>query len=211
MGDDALDRRVATHVAYGAPNIRAARGHPRGANHPGDTGHPCGRSIRHLGGTGLSEFTEAMGQLAAGVAVVTVRDDRDDVGITVATLMSVSLDPPLVLVSLASVSYLTELLLRRDRWAASVLADGQQAIASRFATPGRPSARLLVAGAAHHRGAHSGALIMDGGVAALEVETTKVVPAGDHMLFIGGVLAVDYVNASVSPLVRLRGRYRPVP
>lgn len=152
-----------------------------------------------------------MGHLAAGVAVVTVWDDRDDVGTTVATLMSVSLDPPLVLVSLAAESYLTELLLRRDRWAASLLAEGQQAIASRFASPGRPSARLLIAGAPHHRGAHSGALIMYGGVAALEAETTQVVPAGDHVLFIGRVLAIDYVNPSVSPLVRLRGRYRPVP
>jgi flavin reductase (DIM6/NTAB) family NADH-FMN oxidoreductase RutF len=50
---------------------------------------------------------------------------------------------------------------------------------------------------------------MDGGVSALEAETTRVVPAGDHMLFIGGILAVDYVTPSVSPLVRLRGRYRP--
>ena len=73
-------------------------------------------------------FTEAMGQVAAGVAVVTVKDDRDDLGTTVATLMSVSLDPPLVLISLASAGYLAEVLLRRDRWAASVLADGQQGV-----------------------------------------------------------------------------------
>ncbi|MBP2703357.1 flavin reductase [Microbispora sp. RL4-1S] len=152
-----------------------------------------------------------MGQLAAGVAVVTVRDDRDDVGTTVATLMSVSLDPPLVLVSLASSGYLAEVLLRRDRWAASLLADGQQTVASRFATPGRPSARLLLAGVPHHRGAHSDALVVDGGTAAIEAETTQVVPAGDHTLFVGRLLAVDYVDAARRPIVRLRSRYRPVP
>src|SRR5690606_40490199 len=101
-------------------------------------------------------------------------------------------------------------LPRRDRWAASLLADGQQAIASRFATPGRPSARLLLAGVAHHRGAHSGALIVEGGVAALEAESVQVVPAGDHTLFIGEVLGVDYVDATRAPLVRLRSRYRAV-
>ncbi|MDI9580522.1 MAG: flavin reductase family protein, partial [Thermobispora sp.] len=93
-------------------------------------------------------FREAMAQLAAGVAVITVQEERDDIGTTVSSLMSVSLEPPLVLVSIASQSYVTEVLLRRDRWAASLLADGQQAIASRFATPGRPSARLLLAGVA---------------------------------------------------------------
>jgi len=155
-------------------------------------------------------FREAMAQLAAGVAVITVQEERDDIGTTVSSLMSVSLEPPLVLVSIASQSYVTEVLLRRDRWAASLLADGQQAIASRFATPGRPSARLLLAGVAHHRGAHSGALIVEGGVAALEAESVQVVPAGDHTLFIGEVLRVDYVDATRAPLVRLRSRYRAV-
>ncbi|WP_157548553.1 flavin reductase family protein [Nonomuraea candida] len=153
-------------------------------------------------------FTEAMAQLAAGVAVVTTRDGRDDLGVTVSALMSVSLEPPLVLVSLASGGYLAEVLLRRDRWAASLLSSGQAAIASRFATPGRPSARHLVAGAPHHRGPHTEALVVEGGVAAIEAETTQVVPAGDHTLFIAAVLAVDYVDSARQPLVRLRGRYR---
>lgn len=151
-----------------------------------------------------------MAQLAAGVAVVTVRDDRDDLGVTVSALMSVSADPPMILVSLASAGYLAEVLLRQDRWAASLLSSGQAAVASRFATAGRPSARHLVAGVEHHRGPHSGAIIVAGGVAALEAETAQVVPAGDHTLFVARILAIDYVRASADPLVRLRGRYRPV-
>ncbi|MGW0807064.1 flavin reductase family protein [Nonomuraea sp. NPDC002799] len=158
----------------------------------------------------MSEFTEAMAQLAAGVAVVTVRDGRDDVGATVSALMSVSLEPPLVLVSMASDGYLNELMLRQDRWAASLLSSGQTAVASRFATAGRPSARLLLAGTPHHRGAYSGALVVEGGVAAFEAETTKVVPAGDHTLFIATVPAIDYVDPGLLPLVRLRSRYRAV-
>jgi flavin reductase (DIM6/NTAB) family NADH-FMN oxidoreductase RutF len=151
-----------------------------------------------------------MAQLAAGVAVITVRDGRDDLGVTVSALMSVSVDPPLVLVSLTKHGYLAEVLLRQDRWAASLLSSGQAAVASRFATAGRPSARHLVAGVPHHRGALSGALVVEGGVAALEAETTQVVPAGDHALFVARVLAITYVTPSLQPLVRLRGRYRPV-
>ncbi|NUP03081.1 MAG: flavin reductase [Nonomuraea sp.] len=150
-----------------------------------------------------------MAQLAAGVAVVTVRDGRDDLGVTVSALMSVSADPPLVVVSLTSGGYVSEVLLRQDRWAASLLSSGQAAVASRFATPGRPSARLLVAGTPHHRGPRTEALVVEGGVAALEAETTQVVPAGDHTLFIAQVLGVPYVTPALQPLVRLRGRYRP--
>ncbi|MFI6906206.1 flavin reductase family protein [Nonomuraea sp. NPDC050394] len=133
-----------------------------------------------------------------------------DLGVTVSALMSVSADPPLVLVSLTSRGYLAEVLLRQDLWAASLLSSGQAAVASRFATAGRPSARHLVAGVPHHRGPRTSALIVGGGVAALELETVRVIPAGDHTLFVAGVLAVDYVTPTVDPLVRLRGRYRPV-
>ncbi|MFI6507455.1 flavin reductase family protein [Streptosporangium sp. NPDC050855] len=156
----------------------------------------------------MNHFVEAMAQVVTGVTVVTVKDDRDDVGVTVATFTSVSLDPPLVMVSLDNEGYPNELLLRQDRWAASVLSAGQKAIASRFSTAGRPGARLLLAGTPHHRGRLSEALVVDGGVAALEAETVTVVPAGDHTLFIAKVLGVDYVDASVTPLSRYRGRYR---
>ncbi|MET8050843.1 flavin reductase family protein [Streptosporangium sp. NPDC005286] len=156
----------------------------------------------------MNEFVESMAQVVTGVTVVTVKDERDDVGVTVGTFTSISLDPPLVMVSLDNAGYLNELLLRHDRWAASVLSAGQKTVASRFATAGRPGARLLLAGMPHHRGEQSGALIVDGGVTALEAETVKVVPAGDHTLFIAKVLGVDYVDASVLPLSRYRSRYR---
>ena len=156
----------------------------------------------------MNEFTEAMRQLVAGVAVVTVQDGRDDIGTTVTTFSSLSVDPPMVLLSLTSSAYLCEVLLRQDRWAASLLSGGQAVIASRFASPGRPSARLLLAGTPHHRGPGTGAFVVDGGVAALETETARVIPGGDHTLFLAQVLGVDYVDPSLSPLVRMRGRYR---
>ncbi|WP_214409488.1 flavin reductase family protein [Sphaerisporangium fuscum] len=156
----------------------------------------------------MNEYTEAMRQLVAGVTVVTVRDGRDDIGTTVTTFASLSADPPMVMLSLTSSAYLCEVLLRQDRWAASLLSGGQAVVASRFATPGRPSARLLLAGTPHHRGTHTEAFVVDGGVAALEAETARVIPGGDHTLFLAQVLGVDYVNPSLPPLVRLRGRYR---
>lgn len=152
-------------------------------------------------------FTEAMAALASGVAVVCVRDGDDDVGITTTAFTAVSLDPPLVLVGVNTASYLDEVLARQARWAASILAAGQNHLASRFAVAGRPSARLLLAGQPHHRGPASGALVVDGGLAALECETDRRIPAGDHTLVLARVVAVDYAGTG-EPLVYFRRRYR---
>lgn len=153
------------------------------------------------------EFTEAVAGFATGVVVLTVRDGRDDLGTTVTSFMSVSMEPPMVLAGVASTSYLSEVLGRRDRWAATVLSSGQRALAGRFAAEGRPSARLLLASEPHHRGPLSDALILDDGLAALECETRERIVAGDHHLFVAEVLAADYIARREKPLIRVNRRY----
>jgi flavin reductase (DIM6/NTAB) family NADH-FMN oxidoreductase RutF len=144
---------------------------------------------------------------ASGVTLVTVADGRDDIGTTVSAFCPVSGDPPLVLVSLIAGSYAAELLGRVDRFAVTVLAASQRMLAGRFAASGRPGARLLLDGVPHRRGALSGALIPDDGLAALECEATQRVEAGDHVLVIARVLDVRYVAEVGQPLVRFRGKY----
>ncbi|GGQ09198.1 flavin reductase (DIM6/NTAB) family NADH-FMN oxidoreductase RutF [Actinomadura coerulea] len=143
------------------------------------------------------------------MVVLTVRDGRDDLGTTITSFMSVSLDPPMVLASVASSSYLTEVLGRCPRWAATILSADQRALAGRFAAEGRPSARILLASEPHHRGEHSGALVPDAGVSALECETRQTVEAGDHTLFVAEAVSTDYVSAGRAPLVRAARRYLP--
>lgn len=139
-----------------------------------------------------------------------MRDGRDDIGTTVTAFASVSLDPPMVLVSVAADSYLNEVLHRCDHWAATVLTASQRALAGRFSAAGRPSARLLIATVPHHRGPHSEALIVDDGAAALECETRQRVPAGDHVLFVADVRAIDYAEPDRPPLIRVNRRYRSI-
>jgi flavin reductase (DIM6/NTAB) family NADH-FMN oxidoreductase RutF len=152
-----------------------------------------------------------MALFATGVTIVTVRDGRDDIGSTVTAFTGVSLDPPMVLVSIAESSYLAEVLRRQERWAVTVLSAAQRALAGRFAAEGRPSARLLLAGEPHHRGAQSGALIAEGGRVAMECLTRQRVGAGDHVLFIAEVVAVDGTGSMAdraTPLIRFDHRYR---
>ena len=56
------------------------------------------------------DFAGALSAYAAGVTLVTIADGRDDIGTTVSAFCPVSLEPPLVLVSLLATSYPAELL-----------------------------------------------------------------------------------------------------
>jgi flavin reductase (DIM6/NTAB) family NADH-FMN oxidoreductase RutF len=152
-------------------------------------------------------FADALGGWAAGVTLLTVADGRDDIGTTVSASCPVSDDPPLILVSLIASSYPAEVLGRLDSFAITLLAAGQRVLAGRFAAAGRPGARLLLEGVAHRRGEHSGALIPDDGLAALECEVTQRIPAGDHLVLIAEVRAVPYVAPAGAPLIRYRGGY----
>lgn len=142
-----------------------------------------------------------------------VRDGRDDIGSTVTSFCSVSLEPPMVAVSIAESAYLAEVLGRRDRWSVTVLSAGQRALAGRFSAAGRPGARLLLANVPHHRGALSDALVIEGGMAALECETRQRVAVGDHVLFVAEVIGIDDQGAAGGgtagdPLIRVGRRYR---
>ncbi|GAA2722187.1 flavin reductase family protein [Actinocorallia aurantiaca] len=153
------------------------------------------------------DFTAALASFATGVTVVTVKEGRDDIGSTVTAFTSVSLDPPMVLISVLAASYMCEVLHRSPRWAVTVLSAGQRALAGRFAAEGRPSARLLLGGQDSHRGPRSEALIIEGGLAAVECETRLRIPAGDHVLVVAEVLGVDYLEKA-EPLIRVNRRYR---
>ncbi|MET8451054.1 flavin reductase family protein [Streptomyces sp. NPDC005209] len=174
---------------------------------------------RHAEGVSNDEFRAAMSRLAAGVVLVTAQEpplDPDDplapggedVGMTATAFMSVSLDPPLVLVSLRNGSRMDDLLDEQPLWAVSVLSESQRHIAGRFAMKGRISDRLLFEDIAYGRGEASGAPLVGGALATLECRTEQRVTAGDHTLVIGRVLTARVPSADGGALLYFRGRYR---
>lgn len=173
----------------------------------------CDLGIPHAEGVSDDDFKAAMSRLAAGVVLVTAHDPDDgpsgeDVGMTATAFLSVSLDPPLVLVSLRNDSRMDDLLAEVPVWGVSLLAESQRHVAGRFAMKGRVSDRLLFADLPYTRGPHSGAPLIGGALATLECRTESRVVAGDHTLVVARVLATTLPSAEGGPLTYFRGKYR---
>ncbi len=180
---------------------------PNGSPNGSPDGTPNGTPPDRPGPVDPAAFTEAMRQYAAGVCLLTVQDDIDDVGSTVSSVMSVSADPPLVAVGIAAEGYLAELLELIGRCALTVLSAEHAVLASGFASAGRPSARHLLEGVPWHRAGDSGAIVLDDAPAALDCRVERLVPAGDHLLALLEVVGVPVLSPGAAPLIRLRGRY----
>jgi flavin reductase (DIM6/NTAB) family NADH-FMN oxidoreductase RutF len=158
-----------------------------------------------------ADYAAALRSYAAGVALMTVRDGIDDVGTTVSSVMSVSATPPLVAVGLTAAGYPREVLEDVGRCGLTVLGAGHAILASRFSSAGRPSARHLLESVPWSRAPVSDAIVLDGGLVALDCRLERVVEAGDHVLALLEVVGVPVPPSSGNPLVRFRGRYVPVP
>src|SRR6059036_1420421 len=99
------------------------------------------------------ELREVMRRFPAPVAVVTGVDDREEFGLTVGSLVSLSLDPPLVGVSIGKDSARHEAVGNPGRFAVSLLSEQQAPLAQHFARTGVPPVALWV-GVATRPGMH---------------------------------------------------------
>ena len=160
--------------------------------------HPTRRSLPP---TDPAHFKSCLSRFATGVTVISTRDgDGRPVGLTANSFNSLSLDPPLILWSLADKASTVEVFKGRRYFSVSVLAVDQVDTASRFASklPDR------FAGVGFHEGLE-GIPLLDGALAWFECERLTQLHHGDHWLFIGEVkrCAMD----EGSPLVFRHGEF----
>lgn len=149
-----------------------------------------------------ADFRAALGMFATGVTVVTARSaDGGLVGLTANSFNSVSLDPPLVLWSLARKAATLTAFQQGSHYAINILAADQHALAERFAS--RAADRF--AGIAWREGA-GGAPLLDGTAAVFECFNRSRYEEGDHVIFVGEVERCGRV-AGASPLIFHGGRY----
>jgi flavin reductase (DIM6/NTAB) family NADH-FMN oxidoreductase RutF len=156
--------------------------------------------------TGISplDLRKACGQFATGVTIVTVQDGDGVRGMTANSFTSVSLDPPLVLVSIDLRNRTHQLVSEQGRFAVNVLAQEHRPWSDRFA--GRHGDLQHQFDDVPHR-LVDGLPVLEGVAAALVCEVTAVHPAGDHSLFIGEVKQLEWAPDR-EPLLFHGGQYR---
>jgi flavin reductase (DIM6/NTAB) family NADH-FMN oxidoreductase RutF len=129
--------------------------------------------------------------------------EGERLGVTVGSVVSLSLEPPLVGVSVSRQAAMHELLRRAGGFALSLLAGDQEGVAQHFARGVPPLAHWH--GIATRADA-AGAPLIEDALGWLECETTDEHEAGDHTLFVGEVLAAER-GRPAPPLVYVGQRY----
>jgi flavin reductase (DIM6/NTAB) family NADH-FMN oxidoreductase RutF len=164
------------------------------------------RSIAEAGldGVPVPEFAEAMSTLASGVVLVTSRLGGRPWGTTVTGFLSVSADPPTVLVSLDSEGTSARTIAAVGHFGVSILAAEQWALARYASAPGATKFLESFAEAGDDDGANP---VAAGALAHLECEVVGAVPMADHTVFFGRVSAAR-ASGGGEPLVYHRRAYR---
>jgi flavin reductase len=157
-------------------------------------------------GFSAAEFRQTLGAFATGVTVITTRGEDHDYGMTATAFSSVSLDPPLVLVCVKSGAVGAEVIPRNGVFAVNILGADQEAISNFFASRDRPRGRDAFAEIAHGEVA-TGAPVLEGVTAFVDCRLVSTHEEGDHLIFIGEVMAVG-TYPDVEPLLFYGSRYR---
>lgn len=138
-----------------------------------------------------------MARLPAGVVLVSARTENGFRGLTASSLVSISVDPPMILVGLEREAATRAAVVEGRAFNVSVLTRSQEFIADRFA--GRaPAIDPRWEGVPHHLGAN-GIPLIEGCAAWLECRLVDIHPAGDHDICVGEVTAAT--AGSGDPLI----------
>ncbi|KAI5914071.1 flavin reductase family protein [Thauera sp. 2A1] len=147
------------------------------------------------------DFRAALGTFTTGVTIITTRTAGGEaIGITANSFNSVSLDPPLVLWSLAKNARSLEAFASSKHWNVHVLSADQEALSGRFARQGEDK----FAGLELEEGVSNAPLLTDC-TARFQCRTAFSYDGGDHVIFVGEVLAYD--RSTRPPLVYQAGQY----
>jgi flavin reductase (DIM6/NTAB) family NADH-FMN oxidoreductase RutF len=142
-------------------------------------------------------FKQALGRFASGVTVVGILEGETMRGMTASAFISVSLEPPLVLVSVAKTARMHQALQTASHYGISILAEGQREISDHFAWKSLEEAPL------YH--ATAGVALLEGALSHLACRIVDRHDAGDHTLMVGHVEYVE--NFDHAPLLYYKGKY----
>lgn len=154
-----------------------------------------------------SRYRHVLGHLAGGVALVTSRGPAGEpCGLTATSVCSVSVEPPLVLVSIDHDANTHRGVEASGAYAVNLLGQQHEELAVRFAREDSGKFRDLETGERV-----TGSPVLEDALGHLDCRVVGEVPAGDHTLFIGRVEAAGVRDPDGPPLLYHLGRYRTLP
>lgn len=146
-----------------------------------------------------------MGNFATGVTVVTMHDGERDHAMTVNSLTSVSLDPPLVLYNADKETDSHDFTKQAGNYAVNILGEDQSWLSNRFAGDHKEMEEPF-ADVETRRG-ETGAFIFENALAYLDCELVNSYPGGDHTIYVGEVKAHEVLRPQDEALTFFRGDY----
>ena len=152
-------------------------------------------------------FRRLMGRFTTGVAVVLTAGDEGPVGMTVNSLTSLNLDPPLLLFCARNESRAGRAVVERGSFSVNILSDAQQDVSGYFAGQ---TDNWNTGACRRHRGWFA---IPDCN-AAIFCDVASTYPGGDHVIIVGAVREIVGPTTAKWPLLYHEGRYsamRPHP
>ena len=145
------------------------------------------------------QFRNAMGKFATGVTVVATDVAGEVHGMTANAFMSVSLNPKLVVISIAEKAQMLEKIKQSKKFSVNILAADQQELSMIFAGQSKSQQEV-----AFDR--LDGIPVLPGAVGQITCEVSAEYVEGDHTLFVGRVTHINLEDSD--PLIYFSGKYR---
>ncbi|GAA1016369.1 monooxygenase [Acrocarpospora pleiomorpha] len=149
----------------------------------------------------VGTMRSVLGHFCTGVAVITGIDGGEPVGMTVQSLVSASLEPPLILVCPQRTSTSWPRIARGGVFCANILNSAQHALSLKFAKSGGPKFDGVP-----WRPGRTGAPILESALAHIECDVHSVHEAGDHFIVLGRVVDLA-AGGTDGPLLFYRGAF----
>lgn len=146
---------------------------------------------------------DVMGRFPTGVAIVACDGPDGPSGLTTSAIASVSLDPPLLLACLDNGSRTLDAVRDAGRFSVSVLREGQEALALRFASKARMDEKF--AGLAVER--QDDLPVLGDALAWIACDLSELLPGGDHTIALGAITALGADPSDGRPLLHHRGAF----
>ncbi len=151
----------------------------------------------------LSPLSQALGRVASGLYVMTVRHGGQSTGMLASWVQQAGFEPPMITIAIGSGRYAADWVAASGRLTLNQVPAGGKALIRHFGRGFPPDAPAFE-GLAFRTVADASGPVLDGAMAYLEAEVAGEIASGDHRVFLGRVIAGAVFDAEAEPILHVR-------